>query len=1085
MPLSTTSSWPDGLNDHAAPALPLPRRVRHITSIQIRNLTPFPARDALASALTKPSEQPQFTPYGHLSDDLDVTVGRKRGRRFSAASSTFSGLRGEDESAHGGTDHPGERTLRRRTSSRASIPLSTSAGSSSPKLARRPSTAGGSPPARSTHRSRTLSHASSRSQHAGSSSHLSGDMGTSASTIFPDLFRDTSQKNLEKILYSRLVETFITITLIPGARQDSTRPSSPSSGREHSQSRPSTPSRLSKEQTAMTASKSPSWSKVPSRRGTVGSSTTPSNSVTPGRQTPSTSSSSLRSSAASHGKPPTPSTANGRAVKSPSRTSPSKTRQPIPPSLTSSSITSRSQSPSEPASPKPLAGPSKAVGDTLPVPDYISPVHRPSTNPMFQLSQYEFAPGTDSSTSKMRVEVWAHVHDGDARSTASRLHAATDTKGKGKERQSAEEETRSEWKVLESWEVDLNRLMPLTEDLAAHPSHLPSNTLLVTLSTGETLYTPPSSLRSTSPSRPPSPNAGYNSDPETDVHRVREVGDVPPRLEGGLESTLTNPVLSDADGRQSRRKRTVKSATFQDILKLINLQACIVDTEQSLGEVVREVDKMVVHNEVGILLREISEREAWVSELKEQRSKVEQNSQELRSRIEARREDIRRRREVLALARQAHDEDLVAASQFQETISQERARLSSLRSMLPIIRSNLISIVSFIYPIELVSPPDLLFTILDVPLPIPLGATDPAPPLSLPGHKEVTEDGVATALGYAAQVVQLLAAYLGHRLVYPVTCVGSRSMIKDGISAMVGPRNFPLFSKGVDTYRFEYAVFLLNKDIEMLMTERNLRALDMRHTLPNLKNLLLTLTDNEQRIIPGHRVASSSVSISSLQSQSPVPDKSPLPTSQATSGTDGHVVQSDSAVPDGPSSVPPPTSMPSSEHGADVGNAAAGTGASTGSTPPASGSTTPTRSAQQRRSRAFLDLAPLTGFLSLRGRYQLSQKPSVKPVAETPDSEVQAGLEQSGAAAGALGSELPLDGSGEPGEEAEPGEDDDDRKTIRAGGTISGEEEEDVVEGKVVTAANGDALHVSHGAVGREKVTDENVARSPPMVVSS
>src|ERR1700691_3989642 len=29
---------------------------------------------------------------------------------------------------------------------------------------------------------------------------------------------------------------------------------------------------------------------------------------------------------------------------------------------------------------------------------------------------------------------------------------------------------------------------------------------------------------------------------------------------------------------------------------------------------------------------------------------------------------------------------------------------------------------------------------------------------------------------------------------------------------------FPLFSKGVDTYRFEYGVFLLNKDIEMVRT---------------------------------------------------------------------------------------------------------------------------------------------------------------------------------------------------------------------------------------------------------------------------
>jgi hypothetical protein len=67
-------------------------------------------------------------------------------------------------------------------------------------------------------------------------------------------------------------------------------------------------------------------------------------------------------------------------------------------------------------------------------------------------------------------------------------------------------------------------------------------------------------------------------------------------------------------------------------------------------------------------------------------------------------------------------------------------------------------------------------------------SSDPGPPLTVPTHKEVNEDTVATSLGYAAQVVQLLAAYLGKGLVYPVTCVGSRSLIRDGISAMVGPR---------------------------------------------------------------------------------------------------------------------------------------------------------------------------------------------------------------------------------------------------------------------------------------------------------
>lgn len=96
--------------------------------------------------------------------------------------------------------------------------------------------------------------------------------------------------------------------------------------------------------------------------------------------------------------------------------------------------------------------------------------------------------------------------------------------------------------------------------------------------------------------------------------------------------------------------------------------------------------------------------------------------------------------------------------------------------------------LSTIFPIELLSPPDLLYTILDVPLPIPVASSDPAPPLTLPTHKEVNEDTVATSLGYAAQLVQLLAAYLGKGLTYPITCVGSRSLIRDGISAMVGPR---------------------------------------------------------------------------------------------------------------------------------------------------------------------------------------------------------------------------------------------------------------------------------------------------------
>ena len=221
-------------------------------------------------------------------------------------------------------------------------------------------------------------------------------------------------------------------------------------------------------------------------------------------------------------------------------------------------------------------------------------------------------------------------------------------------------------------------------------------------------------------------------------------------------------------------------------------------------------------------------------------------------RIRHRKELLKRRRDALSLATDALDQDIAAEAVTEQELLRERCVLSFYvvtlscdtvhresagalqRRLLPI-RASLITTLASLFPIDLISGSDLLFSILDVALPIPVGATDPAPPLLLSRHKEVNEEGVATALAYAAFVVQLLAGYLDKMLVYPITFCGSRSMIRDGISAMVGPRmcvvpglqlcvalincqcRFPLFSRGVDTYRFEYGVFLLNKNIEMVV----------------------------------------------------------------------------------------------------------------------------------------------------------------------------------------------------------------------------------------------------------------------------
>ena len=55
---------------------------------------------------------------------------------------------------------------------------------------------------------------------------------------------------------------------------------------------------------------------------------------------------------------------------------------------------------------------------------------------------------------------------------------------------------------------------------------------------------------------------------------------------------------------------------------------------------------------------------------------------------------------------------------------------------------------------------------------------------------------------------------------------------------------FPLYSRWVDRNRFEYAVFLLNRDLEQLLNSQNLAIITLRHTLPNLHTLL---TKGEER----------------------------------------------------------------------------------------------------------------------------------------------------------------------------------------------------------------------------------------------
>ena len=102
-----------------------------------------------------------------------------------------------------------------------------------------------------------------------------------------------------------------------------------------------------------------------------------------------------------------------------------------------------------------------------------------------------------------------------------------------------------------------------------HPSRLPSNTLLLTLSPpGETFYLPayhPARIPS------PSPSVGYSSDPELDVRKVKQSTDAPTvELLNQNDGTSTKSRRQHRVGFQSYGSTEMsKTANWQDLLKFV------------------------------------------------------------------------------------------------------------------------------------------------------------------------------------------------------------------------------------------------------------------------------------------------------------------------------------------------------------------------------------------------------------------------------------------------------------------------------------------------------------------------------------
>ncbi|KAK8113446.1 hypothetical protein PG984_013972 [Apiospora sp. TS-2023a] len=271
------------------------------------------------------------------------------------------------------------------------------------------------------------------------------------------------------------------------------------------------------------------------------------------------------------------------------------------------------------------------------------------------------------------------------------------------------------------------------------------------------------------------------------------------------------------------------TSSHNALMKLSNLEASIQDALATCGSVTSQIETVLEKIPPDALPAEEEKVKLVNKSLASQQRKMRA--------AEARRDQLKA---SIAARRTAIAEGRAAQASVEQDVEHARAKLPASRDAIAMTndkirgqRRRICEELTHVFPItQAPAAPPLAFQICGLPLP----NTNYDPTSST-----ASDDALSAALGYVAQVTNLLQFYLSVPLPYPISVYGSRSSIRDDISQIADTqRSFPLFLRGGATaqYRFEYGWFLLNKNIEALCVASGLKVVDIRHTLPNLKYLL-------------------------------------------------------------------------------------------------------------------------------------------------------------------------------------------------------------------------------------------------------
>ncbi|KAL2174166.1 UV radiation resistance protein and autophagy-related subunit 14-domain-containing protein [Thermothelomyces heterothallicus CBS 202.75] len=318
----------------------------------------------------------------------------------------------------------------------------------------------------------------------------------------------------------------------------------------------------------------------------------------------------------------------------------------------------------------------------------------------------------------------------------------------------------------------------------------------------------------------------------------------------------------DLAGKPTPPKHTASAPTssYNALMRLATLDNSIQDalaTRELLTQQINDLLSRERKNEVPEAEDSLALAKKYLTQQRRVVALAKKRNDDLRASLAA-------RKEAIAQGRAAQERAAKDVENATEKLAQSQALLAKTKSDIHGQRRRICEDLSRIYNISPVPlGPPLSFQICGLPLPNTTSADETLAGASKSsfsssssaffsssaggggrghGRPPITEDALSAALGHVAHLTDALQYYLAVPLPYPIRPFGSRSSIRDDISQLPDPqREFPLYvPRGGSSaqFRFDYAWFLLNKDIEALCSSQGLRVVDIRHTLPNLKYLL-------------------------------------------------------------------------------------------------------------------------------------------------------------------------------------------------------------------------------------------------------